>query len=151
MKKQSNIDNIRNVQKQIHSRISDISRKINNIDSQLLHLEKILSDLQDKIEYYDKSNKDITKSKLMRWYLEDLKIYNELNTIRIKYEELLVKYSDQLIDSNVKLEELHIKISKIDAENTSLQKVLEDLEKKMQERDEGSIPINVNFEEKFQI
>jgi len=136
-------------QKRIKDRITDIESKIKNIDRQLLQLENILSEIREKIDQYDEKNKTITKSKLMRWYLEDLKVYNELNTIRIKYEEQLSKYIDQLMTSNFKLEELEIKLSKLDADTSQLQTILEELERKIQNT---NVQIKeIDFDEKFKI
>jgi predicted glycosyl hydrolase (DUF1957 family) len=91
----------------------------------------------------------------MRWYLEDLKVYNELNTIRIKYEELLSKYCDQLLSSNFKLEELEIKRAKLESENSQIQDILEQLEQKLQSMSENDTPIikeiNEDFDEKYSL
>jgi predicted nucleic acid-binding Zn-ribbon protein len=142
---------IYNTQKRIKDRISDIESKIKNIDKQLLQMENILSEIREKIDRYDENNKAITKSKLMRWYLEDLKIYNELNTIRIKYEEQLSKYIDQLMTSNFKLEDLEIKISKLDTDTGQLQVILEELEKKIQNTNIQLKEVELEYDDKFKI
>ena len=127
------IDKIIKVQNQIKDRIEHIKQVISNINLQIANLELILKDIKDKIDNYDRKNKQITKSQLMRWYLEDIKIYNELHTIKIKYEELLSKYSDQLISSNVKIEDLKLKFAKLESDNQDIQMLFESLESKLKE------------------
>jgi len=149
-------DEIANIQENIKNRISTITERINTINNQLIALESILDDLNKKIHTNvdPKSSKFVDKSRYIRWYIEDIKVYNELNEIRINYEELLRKYYDQLITSNIKLEELRIKLAKIESENTQLQELYEQLEQKIQaalDNKNVEIKISNEYDDKYSL
>jgi len=133
-------------QKFIEERIKEINLRIASIDSQLLSFERILDELKQKINYYEKQEKYTEKSRLMRWYIEDIKVYNELNQIRAHYEKLLLDYNSQSINSNLKFKELELKKKKLDMDMVDtenlIKKIYEELEK-LKQKDDKTVDIKV--------
>jgi proteasome assembly chaperone (PAC2) family protein len=90
---------------------------------------------------------------MIRWFIEDLKVYRELNEIRVDYENLLQKYYDQIINANTKIEEIEIKKAKIESEGSDIREIMERIEESLKKKERAPIikEIEEEFDEKLRI
>ena len=146
-------ENIQEVIKDIKDRIEKLKSKISIIDQQLLNTEDILQDVKERIDEYDAEQRYTAKSKMIRWFIEDLKVYRELNEIRVDYENLLQKYYDQIINANTKIEEIEIKKAKIESEGSDIREIMERIEESLKKKERAPIikEIEEEFDEKLRI
>ena len=100
--------------KEIQTRIDELRKQINSIDTRLLTFEEIFDKLILKKEELKKQKKYVEVNRLDGIFVNNMKVYSELQNIRAKHEELIMKYMDQMVSNKFKLEQLDLQKAKLD-------------------------------------